>query len=162
MIKLENVYKNYGSLQVLKNISLEVAQGEVVVVIGPSGSGKSTLLRTINGLETIEGGQVLINDFSVHASQENLHKARQLTGMVFQQFNLFNNKNDGQVYLASAGSSKSESITADIKKSSDGINFSDLIDIEIGEIGSYSLRYIRAMSQSLIESCCFFLCAHTL
>jgi len=93
VIKLKNVYKNYGSLEVLKNISLTVAQGEVVVIIGPSGSGKSTLLRTINGLETIEGGEVCINDFLVHASEANLYKARQLTGMVFQQFNLFNHKN---------------------------------------------------------------------
>ena len=66
MIKLKNVYKNYGSLEVLKDVSLTVAQGEVVVIIGPSGSGKSTLLRTINGLETIEGGEVCIDDFLVH------------------------------------------------------------------------------------------------
>ena len=93
MIKLTNVCKNYGSLQVLQDVSLTVGQGEVVVVIGPSGSGKSTLLRTINGLETIEGGSVAVKGIDVHAAPENLHQARQLTGMVFQQFNLFNNKN---------------------------------------------------------------------
>ena len=93
MIKLTNVCKNYGSLQVLQDVSLTVGQGEVVVVIGPSGSGKSTLLRTINGLETIEGGSVAVKGIDVHATPENLHQARQLTGMVFQQFNLFNNKN---------------------------------------------------------------------
>jgi len=93
VIELKNIYKNYGSLEVLKNVSLKVGQGEVVVVIGPSGSGKSTLLRTINGLETVQSGEVYVNDIAVHASEANLHKARQLTGMVFQQFNLFNHKN---------------------------------------------------------------------
>ena len=92
MIELKNIYKNYGSLEVLKNVSLKVGQGEVVVVIGPSGSGKSTLLRTINGLETVQSGEVYVDDIAVHASEANLHKARQLTGMVFQQFNLFNHK----------------------------------------------------------------------
>lgn len=93
MIELKNIYKNYGSLEVLKDVSLQVAQGEVVVVIGPSGSGKSTLLRTINGLETVQKGEVFVNSIAVNVSDENLHKARQLTGMVFQQFNLFNHKN---------------------------------------------------------------------
>lgn len=93
MIELKNIYKNYGSLEVLKNVSLKVGKGEVVVVIGPSGSGKSTLLRTINGLETVQSGEVYVDDIAVHASEANLHKARQLTGMVFQQFNLFNHKN---------------------------------------------------------------------
>ena len=92
MIKLTNVCKNYGALEVLKNVSLTVAPGEVVVVIGPSGSGKSTLLRTINGLETVQSGSVTVKGIDVHASLANLHQARQLTGMVFQQFNLFNNK----------------------------------------------------------------------
>ncbi|MGE4587990.1 MAG: amino acid ABC transporter ATP-binding protein [Acidaminococcaceae bacterium] len=93
MIELKNIYKNYGSLEVLKDVSLQVAQGEVVVVIGPSGSGKSTLLRTINGLETVQKGEVFVDGIAVNASDANLHKARQLTGMVFQQFNLFNHKN---------------------------------------------------------------------
>ena len=93
MIELKNIYKNYGSLEVLKNVSMKVGQGEVVVVIGPSGSGKSTLLRTINGLETIQSGEVYVDGIAVQASEANLHKARQLTGMVFQQFNLFNPKN---------------------------------------------------------------------
>ncbi|MDR7866389.1 MAG: amino acid ABC transporter ATP-binding protein [Sporomusaceae bacterium] len=93
MIELKRVSKNFGPLAVLKNVSLTVAAGEVVVVIGPSGSGKSTLLRTINGLETIREGEITVDGISVHSGPQNLHKARQLTGMVFQQFNLFNHKN---------------------------------------------------------------------
>ncbi|HWR40754.1 MAG TPA: amino acid ABC transporter ATP-binding protein [Patescibacteria group bacterium] len=93
MIKLNGISKNFGPLEVLKNVSMTVGAGEVVVVIGPSGSGKSTLLRTINGLETIEAGEIVMDGISVHSSKENLHTTRQLTGMVFQQFNLFNHKN---------------------------------------------------------------------
>lgn len=93
MIKISNVSKNFGTLEVLKNISLTVNAGEVVVIIGPSGSGKSTLLRTINGLEEINTGTVTVDGINVHESKESLYQVRQLTGMVFQQFNLFNHKN---------------------------------------------------------------------
>lgn len=120
MIKLTNVCKNYGSLQVLQDVSLTVGQGEVVVVIGPSGSGKSTLLRTINGLETIEGGSVAVKGIDVHATPENLHQARQLTGMVFQQFNLFNNKNVldnitmGPIHVQKKSRSEAEKIAMEL------------------------------------------------
>lgn len=122
MIKLKDVCKNYGSLQVLKHVSLNVAPGEVVVVIGPSGSGKSTLLRTINGLETIESGEVIVNGISVHSTQANLHKARQLTGMVFQQFNLFNHKNVldnvtmGPIHVQKKSRAEAEEIAKELLK----------------------------------------------
>ncbi len=93
MIKINSVSKNFGTLEVLKNISLTVKAGEVVVIIGPSGSGKSTLLRTINGLEEINSGTVTVDGINVHESKDSLYQVRQLTGMVFQQFNLFNHKN---------------------------------------------------------------------
>ena len=89
MIKVTDVHKRFGRLEVLKGIWLDVAKGEVVVILGPSGSGKSTLLRSINGLETIEGGSIVVDGVRVHDSRETLHRVRQLTGMVFQQFNLF-------------------------------------------------------------------------
>ena len=92
MIRITDVCKNFGPLEVLKDVSVRVEAGEVVVVIGPSGSGKSTLLRTINGLETIRSGEILVDGISVHTGKKSLHAARQLTGMVFQQFNLFNHK----------------------------------------------------------------------
>ena len=92
MISMKNVSKNFGPLEVLQNISMKVDAGEVVVVIGPSGSGKSTLLRTINGLESIRSGEITVDGIAVHADKKSLHAARQLTGMVFQQFNLFNHK----------------------------------------------------------------------
>ena len=92
MIRMKNVCKNFGPLEVLRDISMKVDAGEVVVVIGPSGSGKSTLLRTINGLESIRSGEITVDGISVHAGKKSLHAARQLTGMVFQQFNLFNHK----------------------------------------------------------------------
>jgi ABC-type polar amino acid transport system ATPase subunit len=89
VIEIVDVHKRFGRHEVLKGVSLAVAKGEVVVVLGPSGSGKSTLLRSINGLETIEGGSIAVDGVRVHDSRETLHQVRQLTGMVFQQFNLF-------------------------------------------------------------------------
>lgn len=92
MIEINNVNKYFGALHVLKDVSLHVPRGQRLVILGPSGSGKSTLLRTINGLETIQSGSVMVEDISVHEQKSNLYKVRQLTGMVFQQFNLFNHK----------------------------------------------------------------------
>ena len=89
MIEIEEVHKRFGRHEVLKGVSLLVSKGEVVVILGPSGSGKSTLLRSINGLETIEGGSIAVDGVRVHDSRETLHQVRQLTGMVFRQFNLF-------------------------------------------------------------------------
>ena len=89
MIEIQDVRKRFGRHEVLKGVSLSVAKGEVFVILGPSGSGKSTLLRSINGLETIEGGSIVVDGVRVHDSRETLHQVRQLTGMVFQQFNLF-------------------------------------------------------------------------
>ncbi len=89
MIEIVDVHKRFGRHEVLKGISLSVAKGEVVVILGPSGSGKSTLLRSINGLETIEGGTIAVDGVRVHDSRETRHTVRQRTGMVFQQFNLF-------------------------------------------------------------------------
>ena len=89
VIELKNVNKHYGSLHVLKDISLSVGKGEVVVVIGPSGSGKSTLCRTINRLETIDSGQILIDGVPLPQEGRQLARLRAQIGMVFQSFNLF-------------------------------------------------------------------------
>ena len=93
MINIRKVDKWFGDHQVLKEVSLDVDKGEVVVIIGPSGSGKSTLLRTINGLENIQAGEIVVDNINVHQCEQNCLAARQKTGMVFQQFNLFAHKN---------------------------------------------------------------------
>ncbi|KQL52352.1 polar amino acid ABC transporter ATP-binding protein [Heyndrickxia shackletonii] len=92
MISFQNVNKHYGQFHVLKNINLEVQDGEVVVVIGPSGSGKSTMLRCINRLETITDGDLSVNGFKVNDKKTNINDLRKNIGMVFQHFNLYPHK----------------------------------------------------------------------
>ena len=89
-ISVKNLKKNFGSLEVLKDISLEVTEGEVVVLIGPSGSGKSTLLRCLNQLEKATSGQIIIDGHDVTDKHTDINKVRENIGMVFQHFNLFN------------------------------------------------------------------------
>ncbi|RSS83245.1 amino acid ABC transporter ATP-binding protein [Streptomyces sp. WAC06614] len=92
LIELRNVNKHYGQLHVLKDIDLTVDRGEVVVIIGPSGSGKSTLCRTINRLETVESGTILLDGRPLPAEGKELAALRAEVGMVFQSFNLFAHK----------------------------------------------------------------------
>lgn len=98
MIKIRNLYKSYGEHNLFRGIDLDVATGEVVVLIGPSGSGKSTFLRCINGLEPFEQGEIDVAEIALHslnrgrpsrADAEAIRQVRLRVGMVFQQFNLF-------------------------------------------------------------------------
>ena len=89
MIEIKDVHKSFGSLQVLRGISLNVEKGEVISVIGSSGSGKSTLLNCINALEPIQGGHIFVDGTDVHAKGTDVNKLRQKIGMVFQQWNSF-------------------------------------------------------------------------
>lgn len=93
IIKIINLRKSFGDHEVLKGVDLDVKKGEVVSVIGASGSGKSTMLRCINLLETPSGGEILYNGNSILAPDFDLASYRAKVGMVFQQFNLFNNMN---------------------------------------------------------------------
>jgi polar amino acid transport system ATP-binding protein len=88
-IEIRNVHKRFGTVEAVKNASLAVAPGEVVLVIGPSGSGKSTLLRCVNRLETATEGEIFIDDDCVTDPHANIRKIREEVGMVFQNFNLF-------------------------------------------------------------------------
>ncbi|MEH3022549.1 MAG: glutamine ABC transporter ATP-binding protein GlnQ [Pseudomonas oryzihabitans] len=89
MIEFKNVSKHFGSTQVLHDIDLRIASGEVVVIIGPSGSGKSTLLRCINKLEEITSGELIVDGLTVNDPKVDERLIRQEAGMVFQQFHLF-------------------------------------------------------------------------
>ncbi|GAU09268.1 amino acid ABC transporter ATP-binding protein [Desulfoplanes formicivorans] len=92
IIRIENVYKFFGTLKALDNVSLSVNPGEKVVIIGPSGSGKSTLLRSINRLESIDRGRIIVDGKDVNARENDINAIRQELGMVFQSFNLFPHK----------------------------------------------------------------------
>jgi glutamate/aspartate transport system ATP-binding protein len=89
MIEMDNVSKWYGPVQVLKNCSIQVSKGEVVVVCGPSGSGKSTLIKTVNALEPFQEGKITVAGISVKDKHTDLPKLRARIGMVFQHFELF-------------------------------------------------------------------------
>lgn len=88
-IHIHNVYKFYGQVAALKGVSLDVATGEKVVIIGPSGSGKSTLLRSINQLESVDRGNIYVNGVDITSPKIDINRVRQDLGMVFQHFNLF-------------------------------------------------------------------------
>ena len=89
-IHVTNLKKNFGKLEVLKDISVDVQEGEVVVLLGPSGSGKSTLLRCLNQLETATSGKIIMDGHDVTDKHTDINKVRENIGMVFQHFNLFN------------------------------------------------------------------------
>ena len=92
-IHVEHLKKNFGKLEVLKDVSTDIYEGEVVVILGPSGSGKSTFLRCLNRLEEITGGEVVVDGHDLTDKKTDLNKVRENVGMVFQHFNLFNNLN---------------------------------------------------------------------
>ncbi len=92
IIKIKNVVKYFGTLKALDDVNLDIAPGEKVVVLGPSGSGKSTMLRSINRLEEINSGQIIVDGQDISAADANINKIRQELGMVFQSFNLFPHK----------------------------------------------------------------------
>ncbi|MED4782236.1 amino acid ABC transporter ATP-binding protein [Brevibacillus choshinensis] len=89
MIQINQVNKSYGSMHVLKDIQLEVPQSHVYALIGPSGAGKSTLIRSINALESIQGGEIIVDGISVHDKKTNINLLRSDIGFVFQSFNLY-------------------------------------------------------------------------
>ena len=91
MINITNLYKNFGDLEVLKNISTEIKKGEIISIIGPSGSGKSTFLRCINKLEESSSGHIYIDGMDLMDKNTDINKVRERVGMVFQHFNLFPN-----------------------------------------------------------------------
>ena len=92
MIEFKNVQKYYGDFHALKDINLKIDAGETVVLIGPSGSGKSSLIRTVNGLDPIRSGQLIVIGFDLGDKKTDVNKIRKDVGMVFQHFNLYNNK----------------------------------------------------------------------
>ena len=92
-IHVSHLQKNFGKLEVLKDITTDIYEGEVVVILGPSGCGKSTFLRCINRLEDITGGEMVVDGNHMDDKKIDINKARENVGMVFQHFNLFNNLN---------------------------------------------------------------------
>ena len=122
MIKIEELYKSFGNLEVLKGINTHISKGEVVAVIGPSGSGKSTFLRCINRLEEPTSGDIYIADDNIMSRDVDTNLMRQKVGMVFQHFNLFPHKSVlenltlGPIRLKKMSKSKAEELAVKLLK----------------------------------------------
>ena len=89
LLEIKNIKKSFDDHVIIKDLSLSVEKGEVIVILGPSGCGKSTLLRCINGLETIQGGEILLDGEVISNRKKDMHLIRQKIGMVFQSYDLF-------------------------------------------------------------------------
>jgi len=120
MIKIKNLKKKYGELEVLKGISTEIKEGEVISIIGPSGSGKSTFLRCINRLEEPTSGEIKINNTNILEHGVDINKIREEVGMVFQHFNLYPHKTVlenitlGPIRLKKMSKSKAEKLAVEL------------------------------------------------
>lgn len=120
IVEFKKVVKRFGDLEVLKGVDLAVKPGEIVFLIGPSGSGKSTLLRCINALETIQGGDLVVDGLSAKGTAAEIRQIRLEAGMVFQQFNLFphmtalENVMFGPLKVRGAGRSEAEGTARDL------------------------------------------------
>jgi glutamate/aspartate transport system ATP-binding protein len=120
MIDIDGVSKRYGDFQVLRDCSIRVAKGEVVVVCGPSGSGKSTLIKCVNGLEPFHGGRITVDGISVGDRRTHLPKLRAKVGMVFQNFELFphmralDNVTLGQIKALRREKAEAEAVAMDL------------------------------------------------
>ena len=106
MIHVKNLKKSFGKLEVLKDISVDIKEGEVVVLLGPSGSGKSTFLRCLNQLEVATDGLIVVDGQEITDKHTDINKARENIGMVFQHFNLFNHKTVLQNIMLAPGELK--------------------------------------------------------
>lgn len=112
-IHVSHLRKSFGKLEVLKDVSADISEGKVVVILGPSGSGKSTFLRCLNRLEDITSGEVIIDGYDITDPKTNINKVRENIGMVFQHFNLFNNLSVmGNMILAPTDLKKADKATA--------------------------------------------------
>jgi polar amino acid transport system ATP-binding protein len=120
MVEMKGVAKFFGTLKALDDVSLDVYDGEKVVIIGPSGSGKSTLLRSINKLEEVDAGSIVVDGFEINDPKTNINKVREEVGMVFQQFNVFphktvlNNLTLAQVVVRKRSKTESEKIAKEL------------------------------------------------
>lgn len=162
MIKVNDIYKSYGDNSVLKGVSMEIKNGEVVVVIGPSGSGKSTFLRCVNHLEKIDSGEIYIDDGKItkKTTEKEAIKIRKNMGMVFQQFNLFPHKtvfeniSIGLKYIKKMPKEEMMEIVQDLLNK---VGLSDKINSYPGELsGGQQQRIAIARALAMNPDCILF------
>ena len=155
LIEFKNVNKYYGDYHALRDINLEIEKGQVVVLLGPSGSGKSTLIRTINALESIDNGTLIVNGHNVtEASAKDLVELRKEAGMVFQHFNLYPHKtvleNVTLAPIKVLGISKADAVMQNLAKG--GMNMV-VVTHEMGFARSVADRIIfMAEGQVLVDT----------
>ncbi|CAM3145977.1 amino acid ABC transporter ATP-binding protein [Leuconostoc rapi] len=153
-VHVEKVNKSYGENHVLRDISIDIAANEVVVMIGPSGSGKSTFLRMLNQLETPDNGTIVVDGFDISDKSTDINKVRENIGMVFQNFNLFNNYTVLEnIMLAPVELGKMDKAAAEKKAREllDVVNLADKADVSVNSLSGGQKQRIaiaRALAMS--------------